>query len=61
MTKIEPLKNEPRAAYMLRVAAWYIRDKYPDGIVYYDDAECDGYCVADDCESAAEDIYFEES
>lgn len=45
-----------RAIEMLRIAAKYIRDYYPDGIIHYDEAECDGYCVADDCESAADGL-----
>lgn len=41
-----------RAQFMLRTAAAYIRTYCPDEKMIYDDAECDGYCVADDCESA---------
>lgn len=44
------------AIEMLSVAARYIRDHCPDGLVYYNDADCDGYCVADDCEVAADEI-----
>jgi len=40
---------------MLRVAAEYIREHCPDQTIHFDDTECDGYCVADDCECAAED------
>lgn len=50
-----------RAHDMLRIAAEYIRDNWPDATINYDDAECDGYCVADDCESAAEMIGFQVS
>lgn len=42
-----------RAVEMLNIAAKYIREQYPDGTVFYDDTDCDGYCVADDCEIAA--------
>lgn len=42
-----------RAVVMLRVAMNYIRDNCDDGLIFYDDAECDGACVADDCEIAA--------
>lgn len=46
-----------RAVEMLRIAARYIRETYPDGhTVHYDGADCDGFCIADDCESAAEDV-----
>lgn len=47
-------KAKARACEMLKVAAEYIRDTWPDGIAHYDGTDCDGYCVADDCESAAE-------
>ena len=46
-------KDEDRRDYMLKIAAEYIREHCPDGDIYYDDAECDGYCVADDCISAS--------
>jgi len=42
-----------RAVEMLVIAAKYIRRHCPDGRIYYDEANCDGYCVADDCETAA--------
>lgn len=45
-------KDEDRRDYMLKVAAGYIRDVWPDGEIFYDESTCDGYCVADDCESA---------
>jgi hypothetical protein len=45
-----------RAALMLRMAAHYIRNHCPDESICYDDAECDGHCVADDCEAAADGI-----
>lgn len=47
-------KDIKRAALMLRVAAEYIRDYWPEEIIHYDDADCDGYCVADDCETMAD-------
>lgn len=50
--KISLLPGESRPAYMLRVAAAFIREHCPEGVIYFDEAECDGYCVADDCESA---------
>lgn len=48
--------SKKRAIEMLRVAARYIRDVQPDGSIFYDEAECDGYCVADDCDAAADDL-----
>ena len=50
----EQRPDEDRRDYMLLVAAEYIRDNWPDGIIFYDDVDCDGYCVADDCLSASE-------
>ena len=49
-------KDENRKDYMLMVAAEYIREHCPEGIIFYDDADCDGYCVADDCETIATDL-----
>jgi hypothetical protein len=43
-----------RAQEMLRIAAKYIRDHAPSYMIFYDLADCDGYCVADDCEIAAD-------
>lgn len=43
-----------RAVEMLRVAMNYIRDNCDDAVIFYDDAECDGACVAGDCEIAAD-------
>jgi hypothetical protein len=52
-------KDEDRKDYMLLVAAEYIRENCPDGMIFYDDAECDGGCVSDDC-YVASDSYLEE-
>jgi hypothetical protein len=41
---------------MLKVAAEYIRDNYPDGMIHYDEADCDGSCVANDCIAAADEL-----
>ena len=49
-------KDENRKDYMLMVAAEYIREHCPEGMIFYDDADCDGYCVADDCEAIATDL-----
>ena len=53
--EIEQLPDESRASFMLRVAAAYIRNNCPKGSIYYDEILCDGYCVADDCEWAADE------
>lgn len=46
-----------RAAQMLRVAATRIRNGLAAAeTTHYDGADCDGYCIADDCESAADDL-----
>lgn len=45
-----------RAAEMLRIAAEYIKQHCPDGDIFYDEADCDGYCVAADCEIAADEL-----
>lgn len=49
-------KKIERARLMLRIAAQYIRENWDDGLIFYDEAECDGLCVADDCEAAAEGL-----
>ena len=49
------LEASPRAVLMMRIASELIRDGLAvDQTVFYDDAECDGYCVADDLDFAAE-------
>lgn len=45
-----------RAVEMLTIAAKIIRDHAPEAYAHYDEADCDGYCVADDCEIAAEQL-----
>lgn len=45
---------------MLQIAAKYLREHSDDGLVEYDGTECDGYCVADDCENAAEALRYAE-
>jgi len=45
-----------RASTMLRIAAEYIRTHCPDDEITYDGTTCDGYCVADDCVSAADEM-----
>jgi len=48
-----------RARVMLKVAAQYISETWPEGTIFYDDAECDGYCVADDCKQAQEELEYQ--
>jgi hypothetical protein len=44
-----------RAIEMLKVAARFLRENAygVDTTIFYDGAECDGQCIADDCENAA--------
>jgi len=39
---------ESRASYLMRIAAEYILKHAPDHTVHYDEADCDGHCLADD-------------
>lgn len=46
-----------RTVELLRLAARYIRDNADcEQLIEYDDTDCDGICLADDCESQAETI-----
>lgn len=54
--KIKLLPNEPRASYLLRVAAKYIDSFDSESLITYDEAECDGACLAGDCDIEAENI-----
>lgn len=49
-------QNTERARQLLKLAAKYIRKYKDDGIIFYDETECDGACLADDCEAAAESL-----
>jgi hypothetical protein len=51
--------NIDRAIEMLDIAAMLIRDNCGDAYIHYGEADFDGYCVADDCESAAEGLRHE--
>jgi hypothetical protein len=46
----------PRAVLMLQIAASFLREHEPKGITFYDEADCDSLCLADDCEAAADDL-----
>lgn len=52
-------QNVKRAAEMLRIAAKIIRNEANNAVVNYDGADCDGWCVADDCETAADMLMVE--
>ena len=45
--------DRKRAILMLELAAEYIENHYPDGTLFYDGTDCDGYCIAEDCLIAA--------
>ena len=47
-------KAANRAIKMLTIAAEYIEEHWPDAVVKYDGADCDGYCIAEDCKDAAD-------
>ena len=47
-------ENEPRLIYLVKIAIDYIRKYGDDQIIYYDEAECDGYCLSDDLENELE-------
>lgn len=51
-----------RAVELLRHAAAYIRASSDhDRLIHYDDADCDGLCLADDCDATAEALHSEPS
>ncbi len=46
---------ELRVIVMLRAAAVFAREYAEScGTVFYDEADCDGACLADDCDAAAD-------
>lgn len=48
--------NEPRAAYLMRVAVEFIKTNNLDGyVIDYDGTTCDGACLADELATAAEE------
>lgn len=51
-------KNEKleRAILMLEVAAKYIKENCSDVIIHYDEADCDGGCIAEDCKNCIDDL-----
>lgn len=51
MVKLEQKENESRKEYLVRLAIEYIEEHTGLGVddyLYYDEAECDGYCLAED-------------
>lgn len=54
--KVLDRMDKSRAHFMLKLAADYIRIHAPGEIAHYDGADCDGLCIAEDCESAAEEL-----
>ena len=59
MTSLEPRPNEPRASFLLRVAALFIREHAPSEEVHYDEKYVEGLDLAGDCEREAETIRHE--
>ncbi len=45
-----------RAIEMLRIAGPLAEKHAFDVVTFYDDAECDGSCVAEDCRDAADSL-----
>lgn len=46
------MNEQQRLIYLADIAAQYIRKYAPDQTIIFDDAECDGTCLADDLEIA---------
>ncbi len=53
MEKVVQRKEEDRKDYLIRVAITYLREVpcMGDGVINFDEAKCDGYCLADDLEA----------
>ena len=52
MIRLEQKENEDRKTYLVRLAIEYIKEHTGyvgiDDELFYDETECDGYCLADD-------------
>lgn len=48
--------DEPRAAYLMRVAAHHIREHAAECETMYDGTNCDGHCLAGELETEAEEL-----
>jgi hypothetical protein len=66
--EIKARENEPRKDYLIRVAVAYLKEvdhtgafatHYPDTIIY-DEADCDGECLAEDLENEFSHIEFDD-
>jgi hypothetical protein len=51
--------KETRLAYLLRVAIRHIKVHAADQVSYYDEAECDGSCLADELRNEYDDLMAE--
>jgi len=49
-------KKLERAILMLEVATKYIKENCSDAIIHYDEADCDGGCIAEDCKNCIDDL-----
>lgn len=50
----EMLPNEDRHSYLLKVAAVHIKTHALYNETHYDDADCDGHCLAEELEQEAQ-------
>lgn len=51
--ELEQKKGERRASYLIRVVHAFMNETYAGNeSLFYDDAECDGLCLADDVDAA---------
>ena len=52
MIDLKQRNGEERKDYLVRLAIFFLRENSGYGLqndtLFYDDAECDGYCLADD-------------
>ncbi len=53
--------NERRSVYLMRVASQFIMENARDGIIKYDEADCDGHCLAEELQHMAEDMDVKQS
>lgn len=45
-----------RAIEILEIAGEHCESYAGDATAFYDEADCDGYCINDDCKAAANDL-----
>ena len=53
--------HETRLAYLLRVAIHHIREHAAEDVTEYDEAECDGSCLADELQHELDMLPSQES